>query len=165
VIGDRGRQVVPAMNRGELTIVHALFGALVAVGLFTATLFELRRSSLAAWANGEIEPEARLRGYGDARMGRRDRLDHDQSAAVVGVHLQGDWANAFSKNFESHVHMVALYSVWYNFVRQHKAHKLSPAMKVGITNRLWSMEDITTLVDAAAPKPGARGPYKPGFPG
>ena len=28
--------------------------------------------------------------------------------------------NAFSKKFENHVHMVALYTVWYNWVRIHK---------------------------------------------
>jgi hypothetical protein len=28
--------------------------------------------------------------------------------------------NAFSKKFENHMHMVALYTVWYNFVKQHK---------------------------------------------
>ncbi len=68
--------------------------------------------------------------------------------------------NAFSKKFESHMHMVALYTVWYNFVRQHKAHKLSPAMAADVTDRLWSMEDIAGLIDAAAPKPGPRGPYR-----
>ena len=41
--------------------------------------------------------------------------------------------NAFSKKFENHVHMVALYTVWYNFVRQHKAHRLSPAMAAGVS--------------------------------
>lgn len=69
--------------------------------------------------------------------------------------------NAFSKKFESHVHMVALYTVWYNFVRQHKSLRVSPAMAAGLTDRLWSMEDIAALVDAAAPKPGRRGSYKP----
>jgi IS1 family transposase len=68
--------------------------------------------------------------------------------------------NAFSKKFESHVHMVALYTVWYNFVRTHKAHKLSPAMAAGVADRLWSMEDVAELVEAAAPKPGPRGPYR-----
>jgi hypothetical protein len=70
--------------------------------------------------------------------------------------------NGFSKKFESHVHMVALYTVWYNFVRQHKSLRVSPAMAVGLTDRLWSMEDIAALVDAAAPKPGPRGSYKKG---
>ena len=37
--------------------------------------------------------------------------------------------HAFSKKFENHVHMVALYTVWYNYVKQHKSPKvLSPAM-------------------------------------
>lgn len=70
-------------------------------------------------------------------------------------------ANAFSKKFESHMHMVALYTVWYNFVRQHKGLKgLTPAMAAGISNKLWSMADIVDVIDAAAPKPGPRGPYK-----
>jgi hypothetical protein len=50
--------------------------------------------------------------------------------------------------------------VFYNFVKTHKAHKLSPAMAAGVADRLWSMEDIVALIDARAPKPGKRGPYK-----
>ena len=68
--------------------------------------------------------------------------------------------NAFSKKFENHMHMVALYTVWYNFVKQHKSLKgLSPAMAAGISETLWSMEDVAALVEASAPKPGKRGPY------
>jgi hypothetical protein len=36
------------MSRGDLTVMHALLGALVAVGLIPATLFEIRLSDLAA---------------------------------------------------------------------------------------------------------------------
>jgi IS1 family transposase len=68
--------------------------------------------------------------------------------------------NAFSKKFESHVRMVALYTVWYNFCRVHKTLRMSPAMAAGVSDRLWSMEDIAALVDAAAPKPGRRGTYR-----
>jgi IS1 family transposase len=69
--------------------------------------------------------------------------------------------NAFSKKFENHMHMVALYTVWYNFVKQHKTLKgLSPAMAAGLSNTLWSMTDLANIVDAAASKPGKRGPYK-----
>ena len=51
--------------------------------------------------------------------------------------------NAFSKKFENHMHMVALYTVWYNFVKQHKTLKgLSPAMAAGISETLWSMTDL-----------------------
>src|SRR5713101_4313303 len=68
--------------------------------------------------------------------------------------------NAFSKKFENHMHMVALYTVWYNYVKQHKSLKgISPAMAAGISDTLWSMTDLAEMVDAAAPKPGKRGPY------
>lgn len=68
--------------------------------------------------------------------------------------------NAFSKKFENHAHMVALYTVWYNFVKMHKTLRMTPAMAAGVTDRLWSMEDVATMIDAAAPKAGKRGPYK-----
>jgi IS1 family transposase len=68
--------------------------------------------------------------------------------------------NAFSKKFQSHVHALALYFAFYNFVRIHKTLRMTPAMAAGITDRLWTVEDIIARMDAAAPKPGKRGPYK-----
>ncbi len=61
---------------------------------------------------------------------------------------------------DNHIHALSLYFVFYNFVKTHKAHKLSPAVAAGVTDKLWSMEDVAALVDARAPKPGKRGPYK-----
>lgn len=68
--------------------------------------------------------------------------------------------NAFSKKFENHVHMVALYTVFYNWTRVHKSLRVTPAMEAGLTDRLWSMQDIAELMDAAAPKPGRPTTYK-----
>lgn len=69
--------------------------------------------------------------------------------------------NAFSKKFENHMHMVVLYTVWHNFVKQHKPLKgLSPAMVAGVSETLWSVADIAEMVAAAAPQPGKRGPHK-----
>jgi IS1 family transposase len=69
--------------------------------------------------------------------------------------------NGFSKKFENHMHMVAIYTVWYNFVKQHKSLKgLTPAMAAGVSDTLWSMTDLAEMIDAAQPKPSKRGPYK-----
>jgi IS1 family transposase len=68
--------------------------------------------------------------------------------------------NAFSKKFENHCHMVALYTVWYNFCRIHKSLKVTSAMQADLTDRVWNMEDIVALIDAAAPKPGRPASYK-----
>ena len=68
--------------------------------------------------------------------------------------------NAHSKKFENHFHMVALYTVWYNFARINSAVRMSPAMAAGISDTLWDMADIVRLIDDAAPLPKKRGPYK-----
>ena len=56
--------------------------------------------------------------------------------------------NAFSKKIENHCHSLALYFLFYNFVRIHKTLKTSPAMAAGVSDRLWSIEDIVALIDA-----------------
>ncbi|MDX2236021.1 MAG: helix-turn-helix domain-containing protein [Hyphomonadaceae bacterium] len=68
--------------------------------------------------------------------------------------------NAHSKKYANHLYALALFFMHYNFVRQHKAHKLSPAMAAGIADRLWSVEDIVTAIDARAAPAKKRGPYK-----
>lgn len=69
--------------------------------------------------------------------------------------------NAFSKRVENHCHALALYFVFYNFVRDHKTLRMPPALAAGITDRAWKMEDIVALVDAREGPPKKRGPYKP----
>ncbi len=56
--------------------------------------------------------------------------------------------NAFSKKIENHLHMLSLYFVHYNFCRIH------------ISKTLRDVEWIVGLIDANAPKPKPRGPYK-----
>ena len=68
--------------------------------------------------------------------------------------------NAFSKKLANLEHHVALYFVHYNFCRVHKTLRTSPAMAAGVTDTLHDMEWIVSLIDALAPKPGPRGPYR-----
>jgi hypothetical protein len=69
-------------------------------------------------------------------------------------------ANGFSQKFENHMHMVALDTVWYDFIRIRKTLKMSPAMAARVSQTLWSMDDLCERMDAVAPKPGPRGPDK-----
>jgi IS1 family transposase len=68
--------------------------------------------------------------------------------------------NAFSKKIDNHLHMLSLYFLSYNFCRIHKSLKVTPAMAAGVSDTLHDMEWIVGLIDARAPKPGPRGPYK-----
>lgn len=68
--------------------------------------------------------------------------------------------NALSKKIENHAHTVALFMTYYNFVRIHQTLRMTPAMAAGVSDRLWEVSDIVTLLEAVEPKPGKRGPYK-----
>jgi IS1 family transposase len=62
--------------------------------------------------------------------------------------------NAFSKKFENHVHMVALYTVFYNWTKIHKTLRTTPAMAAGLTERVWDMADVVAMIERAeAPVP------------
>ena len=54
--------------------------------------------------------------------------------------------NAFSKKVENHAFHLALHYMYYNFVRIHKTLRMSPAMKAGVTDHLWSVEEIAGLL-------------------
>ncbi|HYW33697.1 MAG TPA: IS1 family transposase, partial [Candidatus Bathyarchaeia archaeon] len=56
--------------------------------------------------------------------------------------------NAFSKKVENHAYAISLHYMHYNFVRQHKTLRVSPAMAAGVSDRLWSVSDIVDVVDA-----------------
>ena len=68
--------------------------------------------------------------------------------------------NAFSKKLDNHIHALALYFCFYNFVRIHKTLKMTPAMAAGVSKTLWSMEDIAERIEVRQAKPLKRGPYK-----
>ena len=69
--------------------------------------------------------------------------------------------NAFSKRIENHVSALALYFVWHNFCRRHGTLRTTPAQAAGLADDWRDAEWVVGLVDAAAPKPGPRGPYGP----
>lgn len=55
--------------------------------------------------------------------------------------------NAFSMKIENLEHSVALHFMHYNFVRRHQTLKISPAMAAGVTNHLWSLEEVVGLIE------------------
>ena len=66
--------------------------------------------------------------------------------------------NGFSKKVENHAHAVALHFMYYNFGRIHKTLCVTPAMQAGVSDHVWSLEEIAALVQEPEGKP--RGPYK-----
>ena len=55
--------------------------------------------------------------------------------------------NAFSKKVENLGHAVALHFMHYNFCRIHQTLRVAPAMEAGLTDHVWSLEEIAALAD------------------
>jgi hypothetical protein len=66
--------------------------------------------------------------------------------------------NAFSKKVENHMNAVSLHFMYYNFGRIHQSLRVTPAMAAGVSDHVWSLEEIAVLAPIEAPK--KRGPYK-----
>ena len=58
--------------------------------------------------------------------------------------------NGFSKKIENHMHAIALFYMWYNFGRTHQTLRVTPAMEAGISQHVWSVEEIVTLTSKQA---------------
>ena len=57
--------------------------------------------------------------------------------------------NGFSKKLENHEHALALYFMYYNFCRIHQTLRVTPAMEAGVSNHVWSVEEILALLPNA----------------
>jgi IS1 family transposase len=54
--------------------------------------------------------------------------------------------NAFSKKIENHIHAISLYFMHYNFARIHQTLRVTPAMEAGVSDHVWSLEEIAAAV-------------------
>ncbi|MGA2184244.1 MAG: IS1 family transposase [Bryobacteraceae bacterium] len=53
--------------------------------------------------------------------------------------------NAFSKKLDNHVAMIALFHMHYNFCRIHQTLRVTPAMEAGLSQHVWSIQEIVAL--------------------
>jgi IS1 family transposase len=53
--------------------------------------------------------------------------------------------NGFSKKIENHVYHLSLHYMYYNFCRIHKTLRVTPAMEAGISDHVWTLEEIVKL--------------------
>ena len=58
---------------------------------------------------------------------------------------------------ENHAHAVTVHFMHHNFDCIHKTLRVTPTMQVGVSDHVWSLEEIAALVPEPQSKP--RGPY------
>jgi transposase-like protein len=87
-------------------------------------------------------------------LGEPDR-DHISTSYVerhnltirMGMRRFTRLTNGHSKKAENHAHTFSLFAMHYNFARIHKTLRVTPAITAGVSDVVWSMEDIVNMVD------------------
>jgi len=55
--------------------------------------------------------------------------------------------NAYSKRLVNHEHAIALHYFYYNFIRRHHTLGTTPAVKAGVADREWKMDDLIAMLE------------------
>jgi hypothetical protein len=56
--------------------------------------------------------------------------------------------NAYSKKIENHIASIAIHYMHYNFCRIHESLRVTPAMEAGVSDHVWSIEEMISLLEA-----------------
>jgi IS1 family transposase len=64
----------------------------------------------------------------------------------MGIRRFTRLTNGFSKKIENHAAAVSLWFMYYNFVRIHQTLRVTPAMESGLSNHVWTIEELVGLL-------------------
>ncbi len=88
-----------------------------------------------------------IKGDPDPRHISTSFVERQNLTMRMGMRRFTRLTNGFSKKAENHAHAVAIHYMHYNFGRIHKTLRVTPAMEAGLTNHVWSLEEIVGLLE------------------
>lgn len=98
----------------------------------------------------------RISGQPDPRFISTSYVERRNLTMRMSIRRFTRLTNAFSRKLENHAHALALYFVWYTFVRIHKTLRMTPAMAAGLGDTLRDEAWIVSLIDDRALPPRTR---------
>ncbi|WP_438043279.1 IS1 family transposase [Sorangium sp. So ce128] len=91
--------------------------------------------------------------FGVPDMKRASTSHVERQNLTIRMHIRRftRLCNGFSKRLPHHKAAVALHMAFYNFCRPHEALRVTPAMEAGLTDHVWSVEELVTAALSEAP--------------
>jgi IS1 family transposase len=87
----------------------------------------------------------RINGNPDIKHVSTSFVERQNLTMRMGMRRFTRLTNAFSKKIDNLEYAVALHFMYYNFGRIHKTLRVTPAMEAGISDHVWTPEEISEL--------------------
>lgn len=133
-------------HRPYLEAVEGAFGAdidyAMLIKLYASTQEETRYSP-AQCIGAETR---RIQGNPDSEYILTSYVERQNLSMRMGMRRFTRLTNGFSKKVENHAYHVALYYMHYNFCRVHQTLRVTPAMEAGLTDHIWTIEEMLDRV-------------------
>jgi len=134
-------------HRVYVDAIDAAFGGEVdyamLVKIYESTQEETRYSP--AKCNGS--DTRRISGHPDPAHVSTSYVERQNLTMRMSIRRFTRLTNAFSKKVDNHVYHLALHYMHYNFCRVHKTLRVTPAMEAKVSDHVWSLEEIVSLLD------------------
>ena len=129
---------VPYVSSIETTLGDRVdFAQLIKV--YRATPEGDRRYSPAEVVSTEVVPVV---GHPDAKRVCTSHIERQNLTMRMQIRRLTRLTNGFSKKWENHWAALCLHFAYYNFCRIHRTLRVTPAMEAGITDHVWTIEEL-----------------------
>lgn len=112
----------------------------------TLAVTDLRKSAAHRYSPAQVVAVAREVVAGEPQHISTSYVERQNLTVRMGNRRFGRLTNGFSKNLNQHCSSISLYVAHYNLCRVHESLRTTPAVALGIADRVWTIGD---LLDAA----------------
>jgi len=131
-----------------LTAVEEAFGCEIDYAMLVkvygkASQDDERKYSPAEWESSEKRV---ITGKPNEKEICTSHVERQNLTMRMGMRRFTRLTNAFSKKIDNLYYSVALHFMYYNFGRIHKTLRVTPAMEAGVSDHVWTLEEIANLV-------------------
>lgn len=156
-------QLTPDGHKSYLEAVEGAFGADIDYAMLVKTYGATSDGAKGRYSPAECTGIKKISIEGNPDIEPVSTSCVERSNKTMRMHMQRftRLTDGFSKKVENHAYAVALHMMYYNFVRIHSTHRMTPAKAAGVSAEHWEVGDIATLVEVEeAKKDLKRGSYK-----
>ncbi|PKN86609.1 MAG: IS1 family transposase [Deltaproteobacteria bacterium HGW-Deltaproteobacteria-1] len=133
-------------HRAYLTAVESAFAGNIDYAMLVKLYESSQEETRYSPARCTGSEKRRISGNPDAKLVSTSYAERQNLTMRMSMRRFTRLTNAFSKKIDNLAAAVALHFMYYNFCRIHKTLRVTPAMEAGLTDHVWTIEEIIGLV-------------------